>query len=230
MESFVASLDKALSLASRRSGEQGTVWRKLSTVVQQCGWKRRTAARMTELEHALAEIGIFASVDLADLDLGPDTTVRFARRPWTPVGRIIKPERALAYLLSENPATILEALPQLGRITHLHGGRTKERKYSLHGSQIRPDLVFRSDTGAYVVFELKSEQAEPDAVTQLKEYIEAVAGAHAAPVRGVLVAARPSNPGLLARVQQELKALRVFYPVDWIWYDVAVKASRVEPV
>ncbi|MGA7272949.1 MAG: hypothetical protein WB239_17895 [Acidimicrobiia bacterium] len=65
----------------------------------QRGWNRRSEQRLEDLKYAPATAGIFADRDLADMNLGLDTSVWFTRRPVNILNEIFYEERALGYHL-----------------------------------------------------------------------------------------------------------------------------------
>lgn len=158
IESFVDEIATALE-REKLLGEVPVVRRKVRSVVYKCGSKRRTQPFLDSIEAGLAEAGVFVDPDITDIDLGLDTYVRFTLEPPLPVGRIFKPERALAYHLSKWPSSLEQAFPELGRLKHHHGGSKPERSYWLEGMELKPDLVFSSGSGSWLVCEL--ERATP---------------------------------------------------------------------
>ena len=151
VETFVRSLGRSLE----RPGTTKTK-RKLATVITSCGWKKRSAGRLQELNEALAHAGIYADQDLLDLYLGIDTFVWFSRRPPLPVGQIFYQERAAGYHLGKYKEVLEAALPEYAPLVHKSGGNLKEKVYDLDGRKVIPDLVFRSGrSGPWIVCEIE---------------------------------------------------------------------------
>lgn len=154
-ESFVAGLVRDVTIR-KLHGKPETTRRKLSTVLAQCGWKKRSPERLTELVALLGDKGLFSNPDILEINLPLDTSVTFGREPPTPLGQTIHPERALGYVLSRYPRHLQEAVPDLGHLKLYSGGAKPERTFYLRDKAVKPDLVFTSASGRWLVCELET--------------------------------------------------------------------------
>lgn len=213
--------DIAQLLSSQDPGQ--TERRKLSTIVDQCGWKRRSEQRVRQLAELLLSHGVFTSTDIADPDVSLDTWIRLSLTPFASLGQIFRQEIGLAYHLSRYPAVFEGALPEYGRVRVKSGGPGQEATYRIEDGRLRPDLVL--DTASGVLLAVELERGDPDhgSATQVVEYVDAVRMSSRREVHGVLVTAVPRTAHLRQTVQKQLKRGRAAgYVLHWLLYDVEV--------
>lgn len=227
VESVITALKASIERELSKGDTHPTTWRKLSTLVSACGWTNRTSTRMHTLAAAIAAARLYASHDLTDLDLGLDTSIRFSKAPWTDLTKIFKDESELGYHLSKYPSALENAIPHLGKLSHLHGGRKKEREYFYEDTSVFPDLVFRSAQGGIVVVELERGDPKDESVNQLERYLDAAAKRHGMPVSGVLITGSPRRAAQRRQFNDHLTLLRKRHPdITWLSYDVKVSLSQ----
>lgn len=81
-EQFVAALDEQIVSADETDpGRAKRLRFKLRTVIERCGWDRRSSQRVKLLESRLAEFNLHISHPLTDPYLDVDDFIHFSRRP-----------------------------------------------------------------------------------------------------------------------------------------------------
>jgi len=226
----ITSLISGLNVALDKDVLTGTTpltKKRIRAIIHACGWKQRSPQRLDELESRLGDAGLFANPDITDMDLGLNTWIRFTREPATPVGKILKPERALGYHLSKYPAELERVLPDLKKLRHRHGGRKPEKTYGFEGMSLRPDLVFSSSSGKWLTCELERGDPKKESVDQLELYMRAVSKPNR-DVVGVLVTGTPRTKGVANQTARRIEDLRRRdFDARWIVYDVAVRLESM---
>lgn len=227
-KAFVGRIVADLELKELQ-GRPQTTKRKLGTLIKGCGWQKRSAERLAELMHLLADQGVFPDPDISDIHLPLDTYVTFGREPPTPIGQTIHPERALAYVLSKYPHHLETALSDLGRLKLQSGGTKPERTYYLGDKPVRPDLLFSSTSGRWLVCELETGEPRQESIEQLLRYMKAVeTPGRAGKITGLLVTGQPRTSGLHGRVAEEMEGRRSGgLDMRWIIYDVDIVLASV---
>lgn len=219
--SFVSTIAADLDRKSA-SDSHPVARRKLSTVLSKCGYGRRHKNWLEELHRELADAQVFFDPDVTDMDLGLDTWIRFTREPPRSLNRIFSDEKALGYHLSRW-SDALEKTLGLGSLRHVHGGRKAERQYPLDDAYVKPDLVFRSEYGPYIVCELEVGDPKDESVSQLLKYVDAADAAYRSPVVGVLITAKPRRRASERSIAKHLSELsNEGRDLRWFWYDVHV--------
>jgi hypothetical protein len=219
VESFVARVVEDLEKKSEER-RPVIVRRKVSTIISQCGYSRRSERLLAELDRAIEEAHIFVDPVVTDTGLGLDTWIRFTNEPPPSQTQTFQKESALGYHLSKYPDRLAQALGR-GSLTLKHGGKKPEKKFVLDGEYVKPDLVFRSADGSHVVCELKVGDPTDRSVSQLLKYVEAADATYQSSVVGVLVTGQPRLQGTTNRVKRHLEELsRGGRDLRWFWYDV----------
>lgn len=219
-------LEKDLN-ADRRRGKTQVTRRLVRSILYQCGWQKRSPERLTALENRLADAGLYADPDITDMDLGLGTWIRFTPEPPPPVGRVFKPERALGYHLSKYPAELERELPHLGTLRHISGGCKPEKTYGFEGIDLKPDLVFSSSSGRWLVCELERGDPKNESVDQLEMYARAV-GARGKTITAALITGSPRSAGVKKQATRRIQTLRTQgFDAWWIVYDVAVRLESM---
>lgn len=225
VNSFVRSIAAELE-AEQQRGDTPIVRRKVRSMIRQCGRAKRTQPLLNSVEAKLADAGVYADPDITDIDLGLDTYVRFTLAPPPPIGKIFKPERALAYHLSKWPNELERLLPHLGRLRLKYGGQARERTYGFEGMQLKPDIVFDSDSGNHLACELERGDPKYESVDQLEYYIRSVQ-AREGPTVGVLITGSPRTHGLRNQIARGIERLNASgLEAHWFTYDVDVVLTR----
>ena len=203
-------------------GSDPKVWRKFSTLIRDCGWKKRSPERVASLSQALAHAGIYTDHDLLDMTLPTSTTIWLSRRPPEVLSRIFHQERAVGYHLGKYRDVLETALPQYAPLTHKHGGNRKEQGYTLDGVRLIPDLVFQARSKEWIVCEIERGDPTRESVPQLVEYMRAV-GSNGRQVVGVLITAKPRTHYWRDVTRERIGSIpKEFGPAHWLWYDVSV--------
>ena len=214
---FIADTRRELDERRVKSGGlRYTKWQLLGTIVDDCGWHRRTEKRMTELMASLNEAGVFVYPRLDQPGLKLSDRIKFSDREWVAIEPdAFDNEKRLHRFVKDY-------FPEL-----FSGTELEDLKF--HGSQVPVDqglklryldLVFKDEEDRFVVVELKDAPAEPKDVGQLRNYMDLV-GQTDSRVRGVLISARPASKEAEESIWNEIHDSRSYGDrIRWYWYSV----------
>lgn len=199
-----------------------TISRQVNTLVNRCGWSKRSSSNVRIIVDALDRAGVYADVDLSDLRLPWRSKVWLSDTPWPDrkLGRVLVDEASLNRFLRKYHDTVFAAIPELRDVTFV--GSEVRRKF--HEERRSIDLVFRDPDGTFVAVELERGDPKDDSAMQLRRYMEVLA-ADGSRVRGVLITARARSARLEEEVLRELQEIE--YPTAWYWYDATIDLYRL---
>jgi hypothetical protein len=131
-EHFVAALDEQIASADETDPGRAERRRfKVRTVIERCGWDRRSSRRMKFLESLLAERNLHSSHPLTDPYLDVDDFIHFSRRPAAIPTQALKREADLVEYVMNN----FGAIPPLNEY-----GSICRREFLLRSGK-RVDLI-----------------------------------------------------------------------------------------
>lgn len=196
---------------------------KLSVLVREAGYARRSRRLLDELSDRLREAGVEFSPDLLDTDNTPDTQIHFfdAKRPvkgLQPGRQLFKEEAQLSQFLWMNKHFLSQAMKNL-RL------RDREKKVA-PGS--RPDLVAVDTKSRELVgIELKAGEPDQGIVAQAARYMAALkAQAKAEGLRGarlMIITGQPNEQlSDLVHLQSETLGVKC----EWLLYRVRFELSK----
>jgi hypothetical protein len=217
MNRLVAELDAALE--ERTGGDprsEAELSRKLSGVVKKCGWKQRSDSRMERLQESLVETAVYPSEDLTDLSIPLSATIRFRRYTASPPALEFANEKDLERFLARNHRLLFSQVQGLEGMRHMAGGTRPQKRYAYGRSYVKPDLVFVTHDGTFVVAEVKLGDPDDRAATQLRKYLSAASKNHVR-VRGLLITGKPRSRAHESAIAAEIAAMRS-RRIDWIQY------------
>lgn len=198
----------------------------IGTLVDDSGWKNRSAPRMAQLNAALRAEGLTTSIDITDLSFPLATWVGLARSPFATrqVGARFSDEDCLNAYLAKHHAEAFAGMPGLAEAQFVES----EQHIEYGGEDRAIDLVFEDDDGTTVVVELEKGDPPDGSVVQLGGYLNAYRQQGTEKLRGVLITGVPDNPQHELDILDALDGLRVDYPVEWYTYEVGITLERVD--
>lgn len=216
VEQFV----KAIGRAAKKADEQEAPppRRRMRTVIDRCGWEKRSPQRMSDLNDALEAAGVFASPQPA-MSVDLDDWVRFTTSPSRDpeLGLVFLKEKTLEDFVARYYQKLFEGWPGL------EGAKLMKAQHPVYvaGKKRIIDLLFMGADGAQIVVELKKGDPTMGALAQLRQYMDQVRPDEG-PVRGVLISAPPRDAALARAMWSDLDSDRRDYDVTWLWYDLKV--------
>lgn len=221
-ERFVRDLGEEIETTEKESGRlRYRESRMVSTVIRDCGWRRRSAQRLRALGELLAMAGIYAWPQPIH-ELGWKDWISFSLRPFP---NFIE---ATKFASESRLADFVETYhPELFAGTSLEDLEFVERELSIDhcaGKTMSADMLFMDADETPVIVEFKVGAAVPKDVSQLSEYLDLVLE-RLGHVRGVLITAEPSSRTEEDPVRRELD-LHDHHDIDWYWYSVPMPLTR----
>jgi hypothetical protein len=210
LEQFVKSVEGSLRA-------QSTTRRKLSTILRECGYKRRTRGLAQSLQEELERCGVFPRPHLTAPVLRGDTFITFSRdgyREYENDQGLIDSEKRLEQVL----------LKALRHIPELRDLRLKETQYVVPGTRRRVDVAFKDTrTGELVLCELKKDDGGYGPTAQLRTYLKLhEKNCPDVRVRGLLITGE-ETPVLHQLVDA---ARNADHQIDWFCYELQLKLHR----
>lgn len=221
-ERFVAELALAIDETVHSSrGLRHNEWRLMSTVVAECGWHRRSEARMRHLDGLLRSRGIYSAPPVTDQRVRSDDKVIFTNRP---VDFLRAKEFADEARLSE---FVREYHRELFSGTSLEGLSFVDREYPIDvGSKTHSvDMLFTDSVGSDVAIEFKVAGAKVEDVDQLCRYLDRFIQENL-PVRGILITAESRLSVDDQLVRQAIRQSE--HEIEWYTYTLPMPLAKVD--
>jgi hypothetical protein len=122
------------------------------------------------------------------------------------------------------------AVPEVGRLKLRYGGEKREKVFYVDGDPVKPDLVFTSSRGDWIVAEPEKGDPPLEGTEQAERYVRALQQNRKESVIGLFVTGRPESRGLTQHVNGQIRTLRSGGPdVRWLWYDVDIRLQDPSP-
>ena len=207
-EKIKTSEESPLTLRSSTSS-------RLDVVLKKCGFRRRSASILQQLQTCLEGAGVFPQPLLTDPDLDYRQKIYFSRRrprERTPRGMLFHAEMELEHFVIEN----------FDKIEQLSGLKIVKSQFLLDSGR-RVDILCRDKlNGDYVVIELKNKDADDGVLGQILSYmkeIEKTAKKEGKKVHGIIITGQRNS--ILQEIIENSS-----YPIDWLVYSAGFS---VEP-
>ena len=214
-ERFAALLDRELEgTAARRA-------KLLSTVLSECGYRRRSVLRLQSIQDALEARGIYSRPRLTEPQVRSHERLEFSRMAYSSVepDLIFPDERALEDFVLRN----YKQIPELSMLKS-----PKQQRHLPSGRQY--DLMFREcRSNDVVILEFKAGDGGMGVVSQLFLYLKEllpIAQAERCGVRGIIISGEPN-----AHLEDQVRLLSegTGIRVDWYCYVSSLKLVSLVP-